>query len=189
LRGRWSSFLAAYEAIYRMISQLKLRQRAKPGGHVREYYIAAEEVEWDYAPSGLELMHGDDIPFPWGLYRRWKKTRYVEYTDASFSQRKPQPEWLGRDAHHRRIEVQGHHMIAFQPRLKVHVAAGRRRPPQPAQMPLTLPGPESSHRTAALERHRPRRGQWQSALGTALGHIDDLEIVNRGLISRSVLER
>jgi hypothetical protein len=101
----------------------------------------------------------------------------------------PQPEWLGRDAHHRNIEVQGHHMIAFQPRLKVHVAAGLRRPPQPAQMPLTLPGPESSHRTAALERHRPRRGQWQSALGTALGHIDDLEIVNRGLISRSGLER
>ena len=29
-------------------------------------------------------MHGDDIPYPWGLYRRWKKTRYVEYTDALF---------------------------------------------------------------------------------------------------------
>jgi multicopper oxidase len=64
-------------------------------GHVREYYIAAEQVEWDYAPSGLELMHGDDIPFPWGLYRRWPKTRFIEYTNGSFSQRKPQPEWLG----------------------------------------------------------------------------------------------
>src|SRR5262245_18952922 len=64
-------------------------------GHVREYYIAAEQVEWDYAPSGLELMHGAEIPYPWGLHRRWTKTRYVEYTDGSFSQRKPQPEWLG----------------------------------------------------------------------------------------------
>ena len=62
---------------------------------MREYYIAAEQVEWDYAPSGLELMHGEDVPYPWGLYRRWKKTRYVEYTDGTFSQRKPQPEWLG----------------------------------------------------------------------------------------------
>ena len=43
------------------------QQRAKQSGHVREYYIAAEELEWDYAPSGLELMHGDDIPYPWGL--------------------------------------------------------------------------------------------------------------------------
>ena len=41
-------------------------------------------------------------------------------------------------------------------RLKVHVAAGRRRPPQPAQMPLTLPGPESAHRTGGLERFGER---------------------------------
>src|SRR5215475_7437711 len=67
----------------------------KKAGHVREYFIAAEIVDWDYAPSGLELMHGAEIPYPWGLYRRWTKTRYVEYTDGAFSHRKPQPEWLG----------------------------------------------------------------------------------------------
>src|SRR5262249_55646722 len=70
-------------------------QPQPPRGQVREYYIAAEQVEWDYAPSGLELMHGTEIPYPWGLYRRWTKTRYVEYTDGTFSQRKAQPEWLG----------------------------------------------------------------------------------------------
>jgi hypothetical protein len=63
--------------------------------HVREYFIAAEQVEWDYAPSGLELMHGAEVPYPWGLHRRATKTRYVEYTDGTFSQRKPQPESLG----------------------------------------------------------------------------------------------
>ena len=67
---------------------------------------------------------------------------------------------------HCRIEVQGHIMIAFHPRLEAHMPAGRRRPPQPAQMPLTLPGPESAHRTGGLERPRPRSGQWQGALGT-----------------------
>jgi manganese oxidase len=71
------------------------QKKPQPKGHVREYYIAAEQVEWDYAPSGLELMHGDDLPFPWGLQRRWTKTRFIEYIDGSFSQRKPQPEWLG----------------------------------------------------------------------------------------------
>jgi FtsP/CotA-like multicopper oxidase with cupredoxin domain len=64
-------------------------------GQVREYYIAAEQVEWDYAPSGLELMHGAEVPYPWGLHRRVTKTRYTEFTDATFAQRKAQPEWLG----------------------------------------------------------------------------------------------
>ena len=71
------------------------RDKRAPKAHVREYYIAAEQIEWDYAPSGLELMHGEDIPYPWGLHRHWPKTRFVEYTDGSFSRRKPQPEWLG----------------------------------------------------------------------------------------------
>ena len=31
-----------------------------PPGNVRRYYIAAVELEWDYAPSGRDLM--DDIP-------------------------------------------------------------------------------------------------------------------------------
>jgi FtsP/CotA-like multicopper oxidase with cupredoxin domain len=61
----------------------------------RHYYIAAENVSWDYAPSGRDLMHGRAIPFPWRQQTRWNKTRYIEYTDATFLVRKPQPEWLG----------------------------------------------------------------------------------------------
>ena len=61
----------------------------------RHYYIAAENVPWDFAPSGRDLIHGRTIPFPWRLQTRWNKTRYIEYTDATFSVRKPQPEWLG----------------------------------------------------------------------------------------------
>ncbi len=93
--SKW--FVAVLAGIFVLSSASEaFAQRAqKPRGHVREYYIAAEQVEWDYAPSGLELMHGAEIPYPWGLHRRWTKTRYVEYTDGTFSQRKPQPEWLG----------------------------------------------------------------------------------------------
>lgn len=61
----------------------------------RHYYIAAEDVTWDYAPSGQDLLHGRPIPLPWAAQLRWKKTRYIEYTDATFSVRKPQPVWLG----------------------------------------------------------------------------------------------
>jgi len=43
----------------------------------------------------MDLLHGQSIPQPWFPQTSWKKTRFIEYTDATFSQRKPQPEWLG----------------------------------------------------------------------------------------------
>ncbi len=64
-------------------------------GVTRHYYIAAEDVTWDYAPSGLNLIEGRPIPQPWAKQTKWPKIRYIEYTDATFKVRKPQPEWLG----------------------------------------------------------------------------------------------
>src|SRR5919204_3871687 len=61
----------------------------------RHYFIAAEDVTWDYAPSGRDLLHAQAIPPPWTNRTRWAKTRYIEYTDGTFSMRKRQPEWLG----------------------------------------------------------------------------------------------
>jgi hypothetical protein len=61
----------------------------------RHYFIAAENVSWDYAPSGLNLVEGRPIPLPWAAQTKWPKTRYIEYSDATFTVRKPQPEWLG----------------------------------------------------------------------------------------------
>ncbi|MEP7234978.1 MAG: multicopper oxidase domain-containing protein, partial [Ignavibacteriota bacterium] len=68
----------------------------------RTYYIAAEETEWDFAPSGRNLFMGMDfdagdsqyvIHMPTGetprIGRKCKKAHYVEYTDASFSTVKP----------------------------------------------------------------------------------------------------
>ncbi len=62
---------------------------------VRHYYIAAEDVSWDYAPSGRDLVHGRNLPELYRTQTRWNKTRYIEYTDATFSVRKTQPDWLG----------------------------------------------------------------------------------------------
>src|SRR5262249_21174824 len=61
----------------------------------RHYYIAAEDVAWNYAPSTLNLVEGKPLPMPWAAKTKWSKTRYIEYTDATFQTRKPQPEWLG----------------------------------------------------------------------------------------------
>ncbi|HTZ98370.1 MAG TPA: multicopper oxidase domain-containing protein [Terriglobales bacterium] len=61
----------------------------------RHYYIAAEDVTWDFAPTGMDLLHGRSLSDPWAKQTKWEKTRFIEYTDGTFSIRKPQPEWLG----------------------------------------------------------------------------------------------
>jgi manganese oxidase len=68
----------------------------------REYFIAAEEVLWDFAPGlpkiragGAHVSAHGGVPGPWAGNTRKPKVRYVEYTDATFSVRRPQPEWLG----------------------------------------------------------------------------------------------
>ncbi|HWP30582.1 MAG TPA: multicopper oxidase domain-containing protein [Fimbriimonadales bacterium] len=64
-------------------------------GKVRHYYIAAESVLWDYAPSGYDQITGNSIPRPWKGFTKWPKVRYIEYTDETFTIKKPQPPWLG----------------------------------------------------------------------------------------------
>jgi len=66
----------------------------------RRYYIAAEDVVWDFAPSGQNLIHCHDpggcpIPDPWTDSHKFNKVRYIEYTSGAMNVKKPQPEWLG----------------------------------------------------------------------------------------------
>jgi manganese oxidase len=75
---------------------------AKPG-KLRTYYIAADEVTWDYAPQGRSLVSGqpftdDENVFvergPQRIGSAYKKALYREYTDGSFRRLKPRaPEW------------------------------------------------------------------------------------------------
>jgi manganese oxidase len=72
-------------------------------GKTRTYYIAADEVEWDYAPSGLDQMTGKPFDHMSMMYieqgknrigRTYHKAVYREYTDATFSTlKKRAPEW------------------------------------------------------------------------------------------------
>ncbi len=86
----------------------------------RTYYIAAEDVVWNYAPTRQNLVHGGKIPAPWTRNTCWKKTRYVEYTDGTFSVRTPQPEWLGVLGPIIRAEVGDTVVVHFVNRTKGH---------------------------------------------------------------------
>ncbi|HEX8710243.1 MAG TPA: hypothetical protein VF730_00130, partial [Terracidiphilus sp.] len=76
-------------------------------GKTRVYFVAADEVEWDYAPSGRDEAMG--MPFdaiarqftesgPHRIGRVYKKAIYREYTDDTFTRlkpRAPQDAYLG----------------------------------------------------------------------------------------------
>ena len=80
---------------------LMARQGAKSSNaRTHTYYIAADEVEWDYAPSGIDQMTGQ--PFgpaakifieggPNRIGKVYRKAIYREYTDGTFSTLKPRP--------------------------------------------------------------------------------------------------
>ncbi|XP_022102595.1 hephaestin-like protein [Acanthaster planci] len=73
---------------------------------LREYFVAAVEIEWDYAPSGRNLIKDTDIQQgsyeadfllngTYRIGRKYKKAVYKQYTDDTYTQEIPKPEWLG----------------------------------------------------------------------------------------------
>lgn len=73
---------------------------ASESPRVRTHYIAADEVNWDYAPTGIDQISGkpfdafERVYTQRGLHRIGKvyhKAIYREYTDASFTTLKKRP--------------------------------------------------------------------------------------------------
>lgn len=61
----------------------------------RVYYVAAEDVQWDYAPLRTDPLFDRPVPEPWGQQTVYAKQRYVQYTDGTFTTPTPQPSWQG----------------------------------------------------------------------------------------------
>ena len=79
-----------------------LMQPAAFAQTTRHYFIQAEDVWWDFAPSGQDLADGGEIPKPWTRSHLFPKVRYVEYTDATFSIPRPHPVARRSGSHHSR---------------------------------------------------------------------------------------
>lgn len=74
-----------------------------PSGNVRQYYIAAEDITWDYAPTGWDNWLGVPLEVSPRAQKagytkygtKWRKAAFRGYTDSSFTTKSPQPEWQG----------------------------------------------------------------------------------------------
>jgi FtsP/CotA-like multicopper oxidase with cupredoxin domain len=72
-------------------------------GKVHTYYVAADEVDWNYAPDGVNKMMGMKFEGyakvfteqgPHRIGTTYRKAIYREYTDETFTKQKPRaPEW------------------------------------------------------------------------------------------------
>ena len=62
---------------------------------VREYWIAAEKVSWNYAPSARNQIDPDAGLGVWGKSLKYTKYRYIGYTDNSYAVPLSQDKWMG----------------------------------------------------------------------------------------------
>jgi FtsP/CotA-like multicopper oxidase with cupredoxin domain len=95
-----SAVIAAVVSLVTIVAAIAEVPHAFAAGKTRTYYIAAEETAWDYAPAGRDLMMGmaynDDAKVFVAraqnrIGSKYKKAIYVEYTDVTFTHRKPRP--------------------------------------------------------------------------------------------------
>lgn len=103
-----------------------------PGGTIRTYFIAAEEVEWNYAGAGNVLQEPfcgdpDAVPgvIPGRIGTRYQKAIFREYFDASFQRIVLRPShWqhLGILGPLIRAEVGDRIRITFTNKTRVHVS-------------------------------------------------------------------
>ncbi len=175
-------------------------------GQVRTYYIAADEVVWDFAPSGRNQITGaayDEaqafyaMPGPLSLGHVYKKTLYREYTDASFITLKPRPkEWehLGMIGPLVRAEVgdtiriifknNGHHRFSLHPHGVFYNkdSEGAEYADGTGKRLGVEPGGTHTYEWAVPERAGPAHGEGSSIVWMYHSHIEEEKDVNSGLI-------
>uniref|UniRef100_A0A674K7B4 ferroxidase n=1 Tax=Terrapene triunguis TaxID=2587831 RepID=A0A674K7B4_9SAUR len=89
-------FVAGMKQMYEVNSCNSTARPGQPYGTMRTYYIAAEEVEWDYAPNKTWALSGKDAsygkifvsPGKDRIGSKYKKVVYREYTNGEFTEHK-----------------------------------------------------------------------------------------------------
>lgn len=86
-----------------LLALVTVAGQSQSTGRTRIHYIAADEVVWDYAPQGQNVITGRAFQGmeelwtkrgPTEIGTRYRKALFREYTDGSFNTLKPRPaEW------------------------------------------------------------------------------------------------
>ena len=183
-------------------------------GKVRTYYVAADEVEWDYAPGGIDHMTGK--PFagyakvhtergPHRIGTKYLKACYREYTDQTFQKlkpRRPEDEYLGLVGPVLHAEVGDTIKVVFKNNathaysMHPHGVAYEKASEGTAyggvpgeQTGVVDPGKTHTYTWEVVDRAGPRPGDPSSVVWLYHSHVVEAKDVNSGLIGALVITR
>lgn len=180
-------------------------------GQTRTYYVAADDIVWDYAPSGSNQISGKPfegfealimIPGPMALGRVYKKTVFREYTDATFTTLKARPpEWqhLGVLGPMLRAEVgdtiqvvfrnNARHPHSMHPHGVIYDKAseGADYYDGTGRKFAVAPGATHTYTWPVPERAGPSHGEGSSIIWMYHSHIEEERDVNAGLVGPMVV--
>jgi FtsP/CotA-like multicopper oxidase with cupredoxin domain len=186
-------------------------------GRVRTYYIAADEVDWNFAPSGTNKIDGK----PYDLHAEpgarneldpnnftYRKVVYREYTDESFRTLKPRPAaWahLGILGPPIRAEVGDTIRVVFRNHAtrpySVHphgVFYAKNAEGAPYEDGTSgadrrddavAPGATYTYTWLVPERAGPAEGDGSTAFWVYHSHVDEGRDINSGLIGPMIITR
>ena len=98
--GLLLSCLLCSNALAQADRNVQSTAKTGPEPHVRNYYLSAEEIDWDYTPDGIDVMMGRDFDGYGKVFtehaanrigRTYRKAVFFEYTDATFATKKQRP--------------------------------------------------------------------------------------------------
>lgn len=180
-------------------------------GQIRTYYIAADDVVWDFAPSGKNAATGQPfneeqsffaMPGPMSLGHVYKKTLFREYTDATFTTLKPRsPAWehLGMLGPLVRAEVgdtikivfknNGQHRYSLHPHGVFYTkdSEGAEYDDGTGKKLGVEPGATHAYEWPVPERAGPAHGESSSIIWMYHSHIEEEKDVNSGLIGAMIV--
>ena len=174
-------------------------QTAQYAPQIRNYYVAAEPVDWSYAPTGYDSVYARPVPSPWGDSLVYSKLRYIQYTDASFTRRVAQPNWLGILGPMIRGVVGDSIRVTFLNRtdrpLTIHPHGvsylpedeGAQYNPPRGGGDGVLPGQRYTYRWFASPEAGPLPGEPSSKVWLYHSHVMDSDEILRGLVGTIVI--
>lgn len=171
--------------------------RPTPSATTHTYYIAADEVDWNYAPADHDHMTGKPYDERARYYTEkgperigpvYRKAVYREYTDASFTTLKPRPpawEHLGVLGPIIRGEVGDTIKVVFKNNAKfpfsVH-AHGVRYDEASAGVTPVQPGDTFVYTWEVDPRAGPQPGEQSSKLWLYHSHVNEQRDIAAGLV-------
>ena len=202
------TLLVVVAAAFVTVGPTRANDLSSPSSHVRKYYIAADEVIWDYAPAGRNVIAGRPFAGVETMFTsraatsigtRYKKALYREYTDSSFSHLKPRPSedaYLGFLGPVIRAEVgdtirvvfrnNGTHAYSMHPHGvlydKSSEGAGYEDSTTSPHKMGVPPGATQTYVWVAAERAGPGAMEGSTAFWMYHSHVDEAGDVNAGLV-------